>query len=123
MLQTAKLYTRRSCSSFDKKSKYWNGLTFGEFCVLASDIRKFRTLGVLGNRNDNSSDDALFKFPSQTSLTIEEAEPCRKPTTNETHNGPEVFLGGSCNPTTWRSDVAIPALNTLGISFYNPVSF
>lgn len=37
-------------------------------------------------------------------------------------NGPEVFLGGSCNPTTWRADVAIPALNQLGISFYNPVS-
>lgn len=35
---------------------------------------------------------------------------------------PEVFLGGSCNPTTWRADVAIPALTQLGISFYNPVS-
>jgi sodium-dependent dicarboxylate transporter 2/3/5 len=35
---------------------------------------------------------------------------------------PEVFLGGSCNPTTWRADVAIPALQKLGISFYNPVS-
>lgn len=34
----------------------------------------------------------------------------------------EVFLGGSCNPTTWRADVAIPALKELGISFYNPVS-
>jgi hypothetical protein len=35
---------------------------------------------------------------------------------------PEVFLGGSCNPTTWRADVAMPELNKLGISFYNPVS-
>ena len=35
-------------------------------------------------------------------------------------DGPEVFLGGSCNPTTWRADVARPTLNTLGISFYNP---
>lgn len=38
-----------------------------------------------------------------------------------TSGAPEVFLGGSCNPTTWRADVAIPALNELGISFYNPV--
>ena len=38
-------------------------------------------------------------------------------------DAPEVFLGGSCNPTTWRADVAIPALSGLGISFYNPVSF
>lgn len=35
---------------------------------------------------------------------------------------PEVFLGGSCNPTTWRFDVAMPELSKLGISFYNPVS-
>lgn len=34
---------------------------------------------------------------------------------------PEVFLGGSCNPTTWRADVAMPELKKLGISFYNPV--
>lgn len=40
---------------------------------------------------------------------------------NETTVGPEVFLGGSCNPTTWRADVAIPKLNELGITFYNPV--
>nr|CAD7595568.1 unnamed protein product [Timema genevievae] len=32
----------------------------------------------------------------------------------------EVFLGGSCNPTTWRQDVAIPTLKSLGITYYNP---
>jgi raw len=32
----------------------------------------------------------------------------------------EVFLGGSCNPTTWRQDVAIPTLKQLCITFYNP---
>ena len=32
----------------------------------------------------------------------------------------KVFLGGSCNPTTWRKDVAIPALEAAGISYYNP---
>jgi len=31
-----------------------------------------------------------------------------------------VFLGGSCNPTTWRKDTAIPLLEAEGISFYNP---
>lgn len=34
----------------------------------------------------------------------------------------EVFLGGSCNPTTWRQDIAIPLLKSLGITYYNPVS-
>ncbi|KAJ9600897.1 hypothetical protein L9F63_000940, partial [Diploptera punctata] len=32
----------------------------------------------------------------------------------------EVFLGGSCNPTTWRQDEAIPMLKKLGITYYNP---
>lgn len=34
----------------------------------------------------------------------------------------DVFLGGSCNPTTWRKDLAIPYLQDAGVSFYNPVS-
>lgn len=32
----------------------------------------------------------------------------------------QVFLGGSCNPTTWRQNVAIPYLELEGISYYNP---
>src|SRR5687767_9714501 len=31
-----------------------------------------------------------------------------------------VFLGGACNPTTWRKDTAIPALEEAGVPFYNP---
>lgn len=32
----------------------------------------------------------------------------------------QIFLGGSCNPTTWRQNVAIPFLEKNGISYYNP---
>jgi hypothetical protein len=32
----------------------------------------------------------------------------------------EVFLGGSCNPTTWRRDSAIPFCLRHSITFYNP---
>ena len=32
----------------------------------------------------------------------------------------EIFLGGSCNPTTWRQEIAIPLLEANEISFYNP---
>jgi hypothetical protein len=32
----------------------------------------------------------------------------------------EVFLGGSCNPTTWRYEQAIPYFNSYSISYYNP---
>lgn len=31
-----------------------------------------------------------------------------------------VFLGGSCNPTTWRQDIAIPKLRANGVAFHNP---
>ncbi|CAF1283232.1 unnamed protein product [Adineta ricciae] len=37
----------------------------------------------------------------------------------ENHNY-EVFLGGSCNPTTWRHDQAIPYFQSRSVSFYNP---
>ena len=31
-----------------------------------------------------------------------------------------VFLGGSCNPTTWRHDVAMPMLDAVHVPYYNP---
>lgn len=32
----------------------------------------------------------------------------------------EVFLGGACNPTTWRHSIAIPFFELRGVSYYNP---
>ncbi|MEM9213111.1 MAG: nucleoside 2-deoxyribosyltransferase domain-containing protein [Cyanobacteria bacterium P01_F01_bin.150] len=31
-----------------------------------------------------------------------------------------VFLGGACGTTTWRQDIAIPALEAAGLSYFNP---
>lgn len=31
-----------------------------------------------------------------------------------------VFLGGSCNPTTWRQDIAMPFCEREGINYFNP---
>ena len=31
-----------------------------------------------------------------------------------------VFLGGSCNPTTWRVDRALPFFDKADIKCYNP---
>ncbi|KAL0276298.1 UNVERIFIED_CONTAM: hypothetical protein PYX00_003897 [Menopon gallinae] len=42
----------------------------------------------------------------------------RKP--SKTMRKYDVFLGGSCNPTTWRKDIAIPKLKEMNISYYNP---
>lgn len=32
----------------------------------------------------------------------------------------QIFLGGSCDPTTWRQDTAIPLLDRAGVLYYNP---
>ena len=32
----------------------------------------------------------------------------------------QVFLGGSCDPTTWRQKMAIPLLEQAGAAYYNP---
>eukprot|EP00049_Salpingoeca_infusionum_P008818 m.145334 g.145334 ORF g.145334 m.145334 type:complete len:353 (-) comp14140_c0_seq5:503-1561(-) len=32
----------------------------------------------------------------------------------------DVFLGGSCNPTTWRKDLALPRFELAGLTYYNP---
>jgi raw len=32
----------------------------------------------------------------------------------------QIFLGGSCDPTTWRADTAIPFLTNARVAFYNP---
>lgn len=166
MLQTAKLFARRS-SGLDPSSKHVNGLSFGEFCVLAADLKRFRTQitqtplsehdSPTTNNNNNinnncslSETDAFqtssTSTPSSSSaqLSATLAADAIKSTQKVLENGhksssnakltkklekqqtfdsnaPEVFLGGSCNPTTWRADTAIPALNELGISFYNPV--
>ncbi|CAD6997805.1 unnamed protein product [Ceratitis capitata] len=141
MLQTAKLLAR-------KGSRQSNGLTFGEFCVLAADLKRFRTstfspsicdkLSTTRN-NDNINRAAGSLLPNieannsnacntisagtelRSTKSLSNVEDCkRKLSKGDTSAPVEVFLGGSCNPTTWRADVAIPALNELGISFYNP---
>lgn len=86
------------------------------------------------NQLSNNHDKAFFsRSPPTTTMTM----PCRyyhSPVTTlliavllvhvtgSAAHGYDVFLGGSCNPTTWRKDVAIPYLQDAGVSFYNPVS-
>ncbi|XP_040157835.1 uncharacterized protein LOC120897213 isoform X2 [Anopheles arabiensis] len=85
-------------------------LTFGEFTAIASCTKCFgRQSSFHAMRARNV--DELGSVLANHAGTAKDGEPSP---------GPEVFLGGSCNPTTWRADVAIPTLDRLGISFYNP---
>lgn len=123
MLRNAKL-----CSS---KSRLCNGLSFGEFSVLAADFRKFSS-----RTNPNChqpfqitslSPRSTLRYKKNVEQQINDEKKLlrndEKSESSEILEAPEVFLGGSCNPTTWRADVAMPELQKLGISFYNPVSW
>ncbi|RZC39640.1 hypothetical protein BDFB_003351 [Asbolus verrucosus] len=85
------LQCARQCSRRNGASKY---ITFGEFCVFVREMQNQR--------------------PKQH-RKLQQCKP-----NNKCVNNCEVFLGGSCNPTTWRADTAIPELQKHGISFYNP---
>lgn len=41
-------------------------------------------------------------------------------TTQISGTKPQVFLGGTCGTTTWRKDIAIPALEAAHVTYYNP---
>ncbi|XP_064616806.1 uncharacterized protein LOC135480810 [Liolophura sinensis] len=82
-------------------------LTFGEFCVLTADL-----LGQYQNK-------PTLPMPLSQNLDRRILQECRtKRAGNVAHF--QVFLGGSCNPTTWRRDEAIPFLKEHDITFYNP---
>lgn len=142
MLQTAKLFARRGNNGIDIRgttlvNRQMNGLTFGEFCVLAADLKRFRTqsqypvplsrkdgFNVFSNQNSSPSTSTPSSSSTATTTIASTSNHHNKDGLKpvDSNAAPEVFLGGSCNPTTWRADVAIPTLDKLGISFYNPVS-
>ncbi|XP_046986814.1 uncharacterized protein LOC124556841 isoform X1 [Schistocerca americana] len=100
MLQCAKECANRSSACY---------LTFGEFCIFATELKRCYERGI--------------PRPVQLSRLLEKDGEDKKRRNRKMSKGIpkyEVFLGGSCNPTTWRQDTAIPMLKRLGITYYNP---
>ncbi|XP_062619159.1 uncharacterized protein LOC134280725 isoform X2 [Saccostrea cucullata] len=77
-------------------------ITFGEFCILVTELQNYYS-----RRLSPPVPKSLYKDKCQD--TMECSKWKRK-----------VFLGGSCNPTTWRQEAAIPFFKKKGITFYNP---
>ncbi|XP_072176894.1 uncharacterized protein [Diadema setosum] len=81
-------------------------ITFGEFCTFASELeQEYAKPSVLPSLSSHSRYTPQPHSPSKRSSVIAKFN---------------VFLGGSCNPTTWRRDVAIPLLKQYSLTFYNP---
>ncbi|VDI68593.1 uncharacterized protein LOC143063809 isoform X1 [Mytilus galloprovincialis] len=85
-------------------------VTFGEFCILVTELK---------NHYHNCHNIITPKPKSLYREKKTETDSIKwKKRENTTHF--QVFLGGSCNPTTWRQELAIPFLKSHGITFYNP---
>ncbi|XP_047514419.1 uncharacterized protein LOC125055831 isoform X2 [Pieris napi] len=89
-------------------------LTFGEFCVFAAELRRC-------SRQTRSTSNKPESPVWSVDKELREKDICKHVNGSEASPAPcEVFLGGSCNPTTWRSDIAIPMLKQMGITYFNP---
>ncbi|CAH0722498.1 unnamed protein product, partial [Brenthis ino] len=90
-------------------------LTFGEFCVFAAELRRCsRQTRQASNKPESPVWSLEKEFRDKDGI-------CKHVNGSEASPPPcEVFLGGSCNPTTWRSDIAIPMLKKMGITYFNP---
>ncbi|XP_071947867.1 uncharacterized protein [Antedon mediterranea] len=79
---------------------------FGEFCIFATElIEQYEQQKLC-----LSTDDAGYSS----------THPPLRPPFLSYMSSFQVFLGGSCNPTTWRHDIAIPLLKQYGLTYYNP---
>ncbi|XP_022327865.2 uncharacterized protein LOC111127124 isoform X1 [Crassostrea virginica] len=77
-------------------------ITFGEFSILVTELQNYYS-----KRLSPPVPKSLYKETSKDPMECSKWK--RK-----------VFLGGSCNPTTWRQEAAIPFYKKKGITFYNP---
>ncbi|XP_029178725.1 uncharacterized protein LOC114946418 isoform X2 [Nylanderia fulva] len=78
-----------------------------EFCIFATELARLCERGTTA-------------VPMNASRSLHGDGKDTNHKTSSKRMAYEVFLGGSCNPTTWRSDIAIPTLQNLGITYYNP---
>ncbi|KAK8754598.1 hypothetical protein OTU49_016808 [Cherax quadricarinatus] len=100
------LHVARECSTREAAGHL---LTFGEFCLFTTELRQ-------------CYDREIPRPPPLSKLSDKSCVDKKRSERKMSESSPkyEVFLGGSCNPTTWRQNVAIPMLRDQGISFYNP---
>ena len=95
-----------------------NSLTFGEFCVFATELKKYYS-----NHDRDVQPKPFNQGSGGQHPGVSRYEKLRRNelrTQKSTASAYDVFLGGSCNPTNWRQENAIPYLKNHGITYYNP---
>jgi len=105
------LHCARECGN--RQSTEQAFITFGEFCLFATELKKYYA-------NHEKDPTTVFSQPMQVSKVPDRRKKGELRTQRSTTSSYDVFLGGSCNPTVWRQEAAIPHLKAQGITFYNP---
>jgi len=110
---TSQVYEMLHCARECNSRVAENHITFGEFCVFATELRRYYA-------NHERDPTAVLSLPCQISKVPEKRKKGELRTQRSTTSAYDIFLGGSCNPTTWRQDQAIPHFKGKDITFYNP---
>ena len=110
-----------------------DSLTFGEFSLFATELKKYyrnhenaaaaeRSAGGTGAAAASSTKATSSPAADTGCAAAAAAAAAQTMLKTQKSQSPsyDVFLGGSCGPTTWRADVAAPYLRSHGITFYNP---
>eukprot|EP00042_Codosiga_hollandica_P038923 m.321140 g.321140 ORF g.321140 m.321140 type:complete len:638 (+) comp55512_c0_seq13:1214-3127(+) len=104
-----------------------NLLRFGELLLCAKHSWK-RNAERVGLRRERETASPCLVSPStprrqprerelQATRAASSPSPRGDPRQKPSH---QVFLGGACNPTTWRKSIVIPVLASHKITYYNP---
>ncbi|XP_067120344.1 uncharacterized protein raw [Centruroides vittatus] len=107
---SSQVHEMLQCASECSNRQNGEYLTFGEFCVFASELKSCYDKRIPRPIPLSKCPKDRQRLHSRRRSSL----PMQKPSKYE------VFLGGSCNPTTWRTDIAIPMLKKIGITYYNP---
>lgn len=109
-------------------------LTFGEFCIFATEFRRHYDQEDLKDSGSQQQQLSPKEIMTASHHFSSSSSNCGHHHHHQSNGGTknqlrtqksstsayDVFLGGSCNPTTWRREVAIPHFKSHGITFYNP---
>ncbi|XP_022089143.1 uncharacterized protein LOC110978441 isoform X2 [Acanthaster planci] len=107
----SQIYSMLMCSSECLQRDGDDFITFGDFCVFTSDLEEhYDKFSALNHSSE---------IPNATDPRYRH-NATHHPRSSSSMPKFKVFLGGSCNPTTWRKDIAIPLLKDYNLTYYNP---
>ncbi|XP_078604109.1 uncharacterized protein LOC144877916 [Branchiostoma floridae x Branchiostoma japonicum] len=95
------------CASECSNREPRDHILFGEFCIFVTELKEKYERESLS--------------PPLTTDQMKNKHRFLKRQTSSVMSRFEVFLGGSCVPSTWRQDIAIPLLKQYGLTYFDPV--